>query len=90
MPEYMQKRFQSHSVRTCLTIVALISYVLTKFSVSKDKYLVLVNLAFDVLLKSFNNQLRSRTKVPKAMPLFVSLSHREDVIMFYSSYFVFV
>ena len=34
MPEYLKKRFQSHSVRTCLTIMALISYVFTKFSVS--------------------------------------------------------
>ena len=33
MPEFLKKRFQSHSVRTYLTVVALISYVFTKFSV---------------------------------------------------------
>ncbi|EDO46200.1 predicted protein, partial [Nematostella vectensis] len=33
MPEYLNKRFQSRSVRTYLTIAALISYVFTKTSV---------------------------------------------------------
>ncbi|XP_022806468.1 sodium/glucose cotransporter 5-like [Stylophora pistillata] len=33
MPEFLQKRFQSQWVRTYLTVVALISYVFTKFSV---------------------------------------------------------
>lgn len=33
MPEYLQKRFQSHWIRTYLTAVALISYVFTKTSV---------------------------------------------------------
>ncbi|KAK2553959.1 Sodium/myo-inositol cotransporter 2 [Acropora cervicornis] len=32
MPEYLQKRFQSHWIRTYLTAVALISYVFTKTS----------------------------------------------------------
>ena len=48
MPEYLQKRFQNHWVRTYLTAVALISYVFTKFSVSlffmlfnKRKFVVL-------------------------------------------------
>lgn len=33
MPEFLQKRFQSQWVRTYLTVVALFSYVFTKFSV---------------------------------------------------------
>ena len=33
-PEYLLKRFHSTKIRTCLTAVALISYVLTKISVS--------------------------------------------------------
>ena len=34
MPEYVSKRFQSKSIRTVITIVALISCVFTKTSVS--------------------------------------------------------
>ena len=34
MPEFLQKRFQSQWIRTYLTVVALFSYVFTKFSVS--------------------------------------------------------
>ena len=33
MPEFLQKRFQSQWIRTYLTVVALFSYVFTKFSV---------------------------------------------------------
>ena len=33
MPEFLQKRFQSQGIRTYLTVVALFSYVFTKFSV---------------------------------------------------------
>ena len=34
MPEYLKKRFQSKSIRTVITVVALISCVFTKTSVS--------------------------------------------------------
>ena len=43
MPEFLQKRFQSQGIRTYLTIVALFSYVFTKFSVGLH-YTVLCNV----------------------------------------------
>ncbi|CAB4010763.1 sodium glucose cotransporter 5-like [Paramuricea clavata] len=33
MPEYMQKRYQSQSIRTILTFITLVSYVFTKISI---------------------------------------------------------
>ncbi|CAB3994367.1 sodium glucose cotransporter 5-like [Paramuricea clavata] len=33
MPEYMQKRYQSQSIRTILTTITLVSYVFTKISI---------------------------------------------------------
>ena len=35
MPQYMQKRYQSQSIRTILTFITLVSYVFTKISVSQ-------------------------------------------------------
>ena len=45
MPEFLQKRFQSQWVRTYLTVVALFSYVFTKFSVG---LVLLWNVKFNI------------------------------------------
>ena len=49
MPEFLKKRFESQWVRTYLTVVALISYVFTKFSVSADPSVALQSNCFVVL-----------------------------------------
>ena len=62
MPEFLQKRFQSQWIRTYLTVVALFSYVFTKFSVGLH---LLCNVKF---INSFINYSNVRQSINFCFP----------------------
>ncbi len=42
MPEYLKNRYKSTAIRLFMTIIALISYVFTKISVSPYKFMYFI------------------------------------------------